>query len=131
MPPLDAAAEKAICRPSGAHWGIVTSGPPKDVSGTMFDPSASHTQISLLPERFDANAMRLPCGEYCAILSKRWAERKKIPYPLEMGLSLKAAILAPPIASRILHVNTFLALDSAYPAPNVCQLRRSVAEKWA
>ena len=49
--------------PSGDQRGVVTSGPPKEVNWTEFEPSLSHTQISGFPERSDIKAILLPSGE--------------------------------------------------------------------
>ena len=47
--------------------------PPKRVNWTGTRPSESLTQISLLPERLERNAMRDPSGEYCG-LESYWVE---------------------------------------------------------
>src|SRR5258705_5676254 len=54
----------AICRPSGDQRGVPVSGPPMFVKGRGLDPSPSHSQISNVPERRDANTILLPSGEY-------------------------------------------------------------------
>ena len=43
-------------------------GPRKDVNWTALEPSLLHTQISWLPERFEAKAMRFPSGEYVGVI---------------------------------------------------------------
>ena len=54
----------AICPPSGDQRGVPVKVPPNRVNCTGTRPSASLTQISLLPERLERNAMRDPSGEY-------------------------------------------------------------------
>src|SRR4030095_14491788 len=61
----------AICLLSGAQRGVPTSGPFIEVNWMAFIPSESLTQISLLPERAEVNAMRLLSGEYCGPKSCR------------------------------------------------------------
>jgi len=65
-------ASKAIFRLSGDHRGAPVAPLPKEVNWTAFKPSLSHTQISRLPERSEAKAMRLPSGE-CG--KKQWSVR--------------------------------------------------------
>src|SRR6478736_434047 len=59
--------------PSGDQRGVPVSGPAYRVSCTGIRPLLSLTQISLLPERFERNATRLPSGEYCG-LESYWVE---------------------------------------------------------
>src|SRR6266487_4039136 len=59
----------AICRPSGDQRGVPVRGPPMFVRGRGLDPSASHTQISKVPERREANTILLPSAEYCGPVS--------------------------------------------------------------
>ena len=54
-------------RPSGDQNGSAVYGPANEVNGTELEPSRSHTQISWLPERSEANAIRFPSGEYCGV----------------------------------------------------------------
>src|SRR5262249_10569501 len=49
--------------------GVPVSGPPYRVSCTGIWPLLSLTQISLLPDRFERKATRLPSGEYCGLES--------------------------------------------------------------
>ena len=74
-PKYRASELKAMKRPSGdqlepAAW------PAKLVNCTGFLPSASHTQISSLPERFDVKAILRPSGENCGYCSIRVEEMK-------------------------------------------------------
>src|SRR5438477_10906919 len=59
----------AIFIPSGDQRGVPVSGPPYFVSCTGIRPLLSLTQISLLPDRLERNATRLPSGEYCGLES--------------------------------------------------------------
>src|SRR4030095_1579273 len=59
----------AICRPSGDQRGVPVRGPPMFVKGRGLDPSLSHTQISNVPERREANTILFPSEEYCGPLS--------------------------------------------------------------
>src|SRR5947209_12836410 len=58
---------KAIYRPSGDHRGVAA--PSKSVNCTEFEPSLSQTQICNVPVLVEVNAMRLPSGEYCGLVS--------------------------------------------------------------
>src|SRR5262249_45872602 len=55
------------------------NGPCKSIARNGAEPSALATQMALVPERSDRNAMRLPSGEYCGSVSylveaiKGWA----------------------------------------------------------
>src|SRR3712207_35767 len=69
-----AGESKAICRPSGDQRGMPTCGPPKEVSWTGSEPSASQVQISRGPVREDEKATFFPSGEYWGLLSVRVEE---------------------------------------------------------
>jgi len=56
-------ASKTMCWPSGDQRGESLCPWLKRVNWAAFPPSASQVQISMLPERSDAKAMRLPSGE--------------------------------------------------------------------
>src|ERR1700682_5145869 len=60
---------KARYCPSGDQRGVPVSAPRKDVSARGCAPELSQTQISSLPDRSDRNAILLPSGEYCALVS--------------------------------------------------------------
>src|SRR6266700_3077923 len=62
---------KAISWPSGDHRGVPVAGPPKKVSWTACEPSASQTHISELPERSEAKTICLPSGENCGLSCAR------------------------------------------------------------
>src|SRR4051812_14209743 len=65
-----AAESKTICFPSGDQRGVpVTKDPLKAVTWKQCVPSLAQVQISLVPDRLDAKAMRLPSGEYSALPS--------------------------------------------------------------
>src|SRR5262245_31669267 len=63
--------------PSGAQLMRPTRGPPKEVSCTGFEPSASEIQISWVPDRVDEKAICFPSGEYRGIPSRRVEEIKR------------------------------------------------------
>src|SRR6516225_4076294 len=73
-----ASESKAILPPSGDQRGVVTSGPPKEVNCTAFEPSLSQTQISGCPERADMKAIFLPSGENCGARSLLLEEMKGV-----------------------------------------------------
>src|SRR5438874_13400187 len=58
-------------RPSGDHVAQAFVPRPIEVTCIGFSPSLSETQISILPERFEENAIRLPSGEGCGFISSR------------------------------------------------------------
>src|SRR3954463_12670317 len=68
MSGLPAAPESnASDLPSGDQRGVPErEGPLKLVTCMQCWPSLAQVQISLDPDRLDANAIRLPSGEYCA-----------------------------------------------------------------
>src|SRR2546427_4933568 len=57
--------------PSEDHCGPQIDGLANKVSCTGFDPSLSHTQISLAPDRSDTNAIFFPSGENIGAQSGR------------------------------------------------------------
>jgi hypothetical protein len=65
-------ASNAIYRPLGDHRGVAA--PSKSVNCTGFEPSLSQTQICNVPVLLEVNAMRLPSGEYCGLVSSRVEE---------------------------------------------------------
>src|SRR5215470_3616397 len=69
---------KAILPPSGDQRGVVTSGPPKEVNCTAFEPSLSQTQISGCPERVEMKAIFLPSGENCGAWSSLVEEMRGV-----------------------------------------------------
>ena len=81
--------------PSGAHRGTLVAEEPSEVNCTAFEPSLSHFQISLMPERYDTNAMFLPSGEYRGLWSCREEEINSIAPPPVVGRSARQ-MLAPP-----------------------------------
>ena len=56
----------AIRLPSGDQFGEPVCLAPNEVSCTSLEPSASETQISLLPVRFESKTIWVPSGEYLA-----------------------------------------------------------------
>src|SRR4051812_14391422 len=59
----------ATSLPSGDHLGVPVRAPPTRESWNEARPSASLAQISLLPERFERNAMCAPSGEMLGLES--------------------------------------------------------------
>src|SRR6266571_3427870 len=54
---------KAICFPSGDHFGVPVEGALNEVSCTGFEASLADIQISSLPVRSEAKAIFFPSGE--------------------------------------------------------------------
>ena len=64
----------AIVSPSGDQRGVPVTSASMEVSWTALLPSRSASQISNLPERFEAKATRRASGDNCALLSSRVEE---------------------------------------------------------
>src|SRR5215831_17411337 len=60
-----------IRRPSGDHLGDPQYAPPIALNCSGLFPSLLETQISVVPLRSDTNAIFLPSGENCGLLSVR------------------------------------------------------------
>src|ERR1700756_3264394 len=62
---------KAMSLPSGDQCGDPVILIPNELSCTAFEPSASETQTSWLPDRLDSKAIRFPSGEIFGAVCSR------------------------------------------------------------